>query len=66
VRRRPVFAASVAVVLLLAAIAVAFGIGRFPIAPGDLAALVWAKIAGGAHGVSRGGFGARCAAGPPR
>jgi len=51
VSRRPVFAAAVAVVLLLAAIAVAFGIGRFPIAPGDLAALVWAKITGGAHGL---------------
>ncbi len=50
-RRRPAFAASAAVALLLAAIIAAFAIGRFPIAPGDLAALVWAKLAGGAHGL---------------
>jgi iron complex transport system permease protein len=47
--KRPLLAASIAVVLLLAAVIVAFGIGRFPIAPGDLVTLVWAKITGGAH-----------------
>ena len=45
----PLLADTVAMLLLLAAVVVAFGIGRFPIAPGDLATLVWAKITGGAH-----------------
>ncbi len=47
--KRPLLAGAVAALLLLAAIIVAFAVGRFPIAPGDLAALVWAKITGGAH-----------------
>jgi iron complex transport system permease protein len=47
--RRPLFAAVVAVVALIAAVAIAFAIGRFPIAPGDLVALVWAKLSGGTH-----------------
>lgn len=50
--RRPFLAAVSAAVLLLAAVILAFAIGRFPIAPGDLAALVWAKLTGGAHELS--------------
>jgi iron complex transport system permease protein len=47
--RRSLFAAVVAIILLIAAVAIAFAIGRFPIAPGDLMALVWAKLTGGTH-----------------
>ncbi|HEY7608943.1 MAG TPA: iron ABC transporter permease [Alphaproteobacteria bacterium] len=49
--RRPILAAALAVVLLLAAVIAALAIGRFPIAPADLAATVWAKLTGGAHGL---------------
>jgi iron complex transport system permease protein len=52
VTRRPILAASVAIALLLAAIIAAFAIGRFPISPGELATLVWAKLTGAAHGLS--------------
>jgi iron complex transport system permease protein len=47
--RRPLLAGAVASLLLLAAVIVAFGIGRFPIAVGDLMQVVWAKVTGGAH-----------------
>ena len=47
--KRPLLAGTLATLLLLAAIAVAFGIGRFPISPGDLVTLVWAKLTGGTH-----------------
>ncbi len=47
--KRPLLAGAVAALLLLAAIIVAFAIGRFPIAPGDLATVVWAKITGTTH-----------------
>ena len=50
--RRPALAAAAAAVLLIAAVIAAFAIGRFPISPGELAALVWAKLTGGAHGLS--------------
>jgi len=49
---RPVVATSAAVLLLLAAIIAAFAIGRFPISPGELVTLVWAKLTGGVHGLS--------------
>ncbi len=49
--RRPLLAAVVAVVLLIAAVILAFAIGRFPISPGELATLVWAKLTGSAHGL---------------
>ncbi len=49
--RRPLLAVTAAVLLLLAAVIAAFAIGRYPIAPGDLVALAWAKLTGGAHGL---------------
>jgi len=49
VSKRPLLAGAIAALLLIAAIVVAFGIGRFPIALGDLLTLVWAKLTGGAH-----------------
>ena len=36
---------------LVVLILVAFSVGRYPVAAGDLAALLWAKLAGGVHGV---------------
>jgi iron complex transport system permease protein len=52
VTKRPLLAAGLAVVALLAAIFAAFAIGRFPITPGELLDIVAAKLTGGAHGAS--------------
>ncbi len=49
--KRLLLAAAVAALLLIAAIIAALAIGRFPISPGDIAAIVWAKFTGGAHGL---------------
>ncbi len=51
VSKRPLFASVIAALLLLTAIAAAFAVGRYPIPPADLAAIVWAKLTGGAHGL---------------
>ncbi len=40
------------VVALAAAIVAAFTIGKYPVAPADALAVLWAKLTGGAHGVS--------------
>jgi len=37
--------------LLIALGLAAFSVGRYPIAPGDLAALLWAKLSGAPHGL---------------
>src|SRR5262245_47740000 len=37
--------------VLIALIAVAFASGRYPVAAGDLASLLWAKLTGGSHGL---------------
>jgi iron complex transport system permease protein len=50
--RRPIFATPLAVAALILAVLAAFSVGRFPIAPGELAALVWSKVAGVPHGLS--------------
>jgi iron complex transport system permease protein len=40
-----------ALALLALLVVVAFSVGRYPVPAGDLAALLWAKLTGGAHGV---------------
>jgi iron complex transport system permease protein len=37
--------------LLLALVLVAFSVGRFPVTPGQLASLLWAKLSGASHGL---------------
>ncbi|HEX2501383.1 MAG TPA: iron ABC transporter permease [Methylomirabilota bacterium] len=36
--------------VLLALVLLAFAVGRFPVAPGDLVAVLWSKLSGGPHG----------------
>lgn len=38
--------------VMLVMVIVAFGVGRFPVPAGDLAALVWSKLTGAPHGVA--------------
>lgn len=40
-----------AVAILAAGFAVAFLVGRFPVSPGEIAAVLWSKVAGGTSGV---------------
>lgn len=37
--------------LLLALVALAFSVGRFPVAPGELALILWSKVSGVPHGL---------------
>jgi iron complex transport system permease protein len=43
--------AALGLVALLVAVAVAFSVGKYPIAPGELAAILWSRIAGREHGL---------------
>ncbi len=45
-------AAGLSFVALLAVVALAFAVGRYPVAPGDLAALAWSKVTGTPSSVS--------------
>ncbi len=49
--RRAALAAVLGGVALAAAVIAAFAVGRYPIEPGELAAVLWAKLTGGSHGV---------------
>lgn len=42
---------AVACAMLLGLVALAFAVGRYPIAPGELVTLAWAKLAGTPHGL---------------
>ncbi|WP_114377192.1 FecCD family ABC transporter permease [Elioraea thermophila] len=47
---RSVFGLSVALTALLGAILLAFSVGRFPVSPADLAAVLWGLFSGAEHG----------------
>lgn len=49
--RRPILGLAVACVALLGLVALAFAVGRFPVAPGDLATLLWSALTGTPHGL---------------
>jgi iron complex transport system permease protein len=51
VTARGLGAIAVGVLAVGAAILAAFSVGRYPIGPGDLAAVLWAKAGGAAHGL---------------
>ncbi|MCW5773063.1 MAG: iron ABC transporter permease [Rhodospirillaceae bacterium] len=51
-KRSPLEATALVGALLLAAVFAAFAVGQYPIAPGDLAGFLWAKIFGGPHALS--------------
>ncbi len=44
-------AAAIALAALAAAVIAAFAIGRYPVGPSELAAILWAKATGAAHGL---------------
>ncbi len=44
-------AAAIAALALVAALMLAFAVGRFPLAPGDVLALVWSELSGTPHGL---------------
>src|SRR5262245_14893256 len=48
---RPALALVGAAAAMLALVAVAFSVGRYPVAPGDLAGLLWAQLSGGHSGI---------------
>ena len=48
---RSAFALLGAGAAMLALVAVAFSVGRFPVAPGDLASLLWTQLTGGESGL---------------
>lgn len=49
---RPTIAIGVGVLALLAMVGVAFSVGQYPVAPGDLVALFWARLTGSTHSVA--------------
>ena len=49
---RPIAAAAASIAALFVAVAVAFAVGRYPVAPGDLAAIAWSKLTGQPSGVA--------------